>query len=56
MDRTFGRSTSGQRVAGPVLHGHRKTITLTAAIRLDAVIEPACMVCDGAMDEHLFGN
>ena len=35
-------------------HGHWKTTTLTAAIRLDGVIEPACMVCDGAMDGHLF--
>ena len=54
MDRTYGRAASGKRVDGPVPHGHRKVTTLTAAIRLGGVIEPACMARDGATDGHLF--
>jgi transposase len=52
MDRTYGRAASGQRVDGPVPHGHWKTITLTAAIRLDGV--GACLAFDGATDTACF--
>ena len=54
MDRAYGRCASGKRVDGPVPHGHWKGTTLTAAIRLGGVIEPACMACDGATDGPLF--
>ena len=54
MDRTHGRAPRGQRVDGPVPQGHWKTITLTAAIRLGGVIEPACMAFDGATDAATF--
>ena len=56
MDRTHGRSASGKRVDGPVPHGHWKVTTLTAAIRLGGVIEPACMACDGTTDGPLFAS
>jgi transposase len=48
MDRTYGRAPSGVRVDGPVPHGHWKIITLTAAVRLGGVPEPACLAFDGA--------
>ena len=54
MDPTYARAASGKRVDGPVPHGHWRTTTLTAAIRLDGVIEPACMACDGATNGSLF--
>ena len=56
MDRAYGRCASGKRVDGPVPHGHWKVTTLTAAIRLGGVIEPACMARDGATDGHLFAS
>jgi transposase len=52
MDRTHGRAASGVRVDGPVPHGHRKMITLTAAVRLDGV--GACLAFDGATDSAAF--
>jgi hypothetical protein len=52
MDRTHGRAPSGVRVDGPVPHGHWKTVTLTAAVRLDGV--GACLAFDGATDTATF--
>lgn len=52
MDRTHGRAASGKRVDGPVPHGHWKTITLTAAVRLDGV--GACLAFDGATNTACF--
>lgn len=37
MARRYGRAPRGQRVDGPVPHGHGKVLTLTAALRLDGV-------------------
>jgi transposase len=54
MDRTHGRAASGVRVDGPVPHGHRKVITLTAAVRLDGVPESACLSFDGATNAAAF--
>ena len=54
MDRTYGRAPSGVRVDGPVPHGHWKTLTLTAAVRLGGVPEAACLVFDGATDTACF--
>ena len=42
MDRTYGRAASGKRVDGPVPQGHWAMTTLTAAVRLDGLIEAAC--------------
>src|SRR5918998_5009278 len=52
MDRTYGRGPSGVRVDGPVPHGHWKTVTLTAAVRLDGV--GACLAFDGATNTACF--
>ena len=54
MDRTHGRAPSGVRVDGPVPHGHWKVVTLTAAVRLGGVPEPACLAFDGATDTACF--
>ena len=54
MDRTHGRAASGERVDGPVPHGHWKVVTLTAAVRLGGVPEPACLAFDGATDTACF--
>ena len=54
MDRTHGRAPSGVRVDGPVPHGHRRVTTLTAAVRLGGVPEPACLAFDGATDGACF--
>jgi transposase len=54
MDRTHGRAPSGVRVDGPVPHGHGKVVTLTAAVRLGGVLEPACLAFDGATDTACF--
>jgi transposase len=56
MDRTHGRAPSGVRVDGPVPHGHWKVVTLTAAVRLGGVPEPACLCLafDGATNTACF--
>ena len=56
MDRSHGRAPSGVRVDGPVPHGHWKVVTLTAAVRLGGVPEPACLAFDGATDSAAFGT
>ena len=43
------------RADGPVPHGHRKVVTLTAAVRLGGVPEAACLAFDGATDTACFG-
>jgi transposase len=52
MARRHGRAPRGQRVDGPVPHGHWKVVTLTAAIRLGEV--GACLALDGATDTQCF--
>jgi transposase len=52
MDRTYGRASRGERVDGPVPHGHWKVVTLTAAVRLGGV--GACLAFDGATDTACF--
>jgi transposase len=54
MGRTYGRSASGQRVDGPVPHGHWLVTTLTAAVRLGGAPEPACLAFVGATDAMAF--
>ena len=52
MARLRGRSLKGERCRAPVPHGHWKTITLVAGLRLNGVAAPALV--DGAMDGETF--
>jgi transposase len=48
MARHYGRSPRGQRLVGSVPHGHWKTLTYVAALRVDGLT--ANFVLDGAMN------
>jgi hypothetical protein len=48
MVRHYGRSPCGERLVASVPHGHWKTLTLVAALRIDSLTAP--YVIDGAMD------
>ena len=52
MARRYGRAPRGERIREPIPQGHYKTITLTAAVRLDGV--GACLTFDGATDAACF--
>ncbi len=52
MARLCGRSPRGQRCRAAVPHGHWKTTTLVAALRLDGLAAP--MVIEGAMNGEAF--
>ena len=52
MTRRYGRSPKGQRLVCPIPHGHWKTTTFVAALRLDGLTAPT--VIDGAMNGDLF--
>ena len=52
MVRQYGRSPIGERLVAKVPHGHWKTLTLVAALRVDGVTAP--YVIDGAMDGAVF--
>jgi transposase len=52
MVRHRGRSPRGERLVSNVPHGHWKTLTLVAALRLDGLTAPT--VIDGAMDGPSF--
>jgi transposase len=52
MARRYGRSARGTRCRAPVPHGHWKTTTFVAALRLDGMTAP--MVLDGAMHAAAF--
>ena len=52
MVRHSGRAPRGKRLVAGVPHGHWKTLTLVAALRIDAVTAPT--VIDGAMDGPSF--
>jgi len=54
MNRAHGRAPSGVRVDGPVPSGHWLVTTLTAAVRLGGVPEPACLAFVGATDAMAF--
>jgi transposase len=51
MVRHYGRSPYGERLS-PVPHGHWKTLTLVAALRIDRTTAPYAI--DGAMDGPSF--
>ena len=52
MARRYGRSLRGQRLVGHVPHGHWKTTTFVAGLRLGGLTAP-CTI-DGAMDGMTF--
>ena len=52
MVRVYGRCRRGQRLNAYVPHGHWKTLTLVAALRIDGLTAP--YVVDGAMDGPAF--
>jgi transposase len=52
MVRQYGRARIGERLVAKVPHGHWKTLTLIAALRVDGVTAP--YVIDGAMDGPTF--
>ena len=52
MARTHGRCTRGERLRMGVPHGHRKTTTLVAGLRLDGMVAP--MVLDGPINGDWF--
>ena len=52
MVRHHGRSPRGERLVASVPHGHWKTLTLVAALRIDGLTAP--YVIDGTMDGPSF--
>jgi len=52
MARLRGRSPKGERCQASVPHGHWKTTTLVAGLRLGGITAPG--VIDGAMDGEVF--
>jgi transposase len=52
MTRLYGRASRGERVKGPALFGHWKTMTFVAALRLDGITAP--WLLDGAIDGDAF--
>jgi transposase len=52
MVRQYGRSPRGERLVGSVPHGHWKTLTYVAALRVDGLT--ASFVLDGAMNGAYF--
>ncbi len=52
MARTHGRCLRGQRLRSPVPHGHWKTTTLVAGLRLTGMAAP--FVLDGPINRDAF--
>ncbi len=52
MARTRGRCPRGQRLRSPVPHGHWKTTTLVAGLRLSGIAAP--FVLDGPINRDAF--
>lgn len=52
MTRLYGRAPLGERLVAKIPHGHWKTLTLVAALRVDGLTAP--YVVDGAMDGPAF--
>jgi transposase len=52
LTRLYGRAPVGKRLCAKVPHGHWKTLTLVAALRVDGATAP--YVVDGAMDGRAF--
>ena len=52
MARRYGRAPRGRRLVAGVPHGHWKTSTFLAALRIDAITAP-CLI-DGAVNGDIF--
>jgi transposase len=52
MTRAYGRAPKGQRCVASVPHGHWKTTTFVAGLRVNAITAP--LVLDGPMDGQAF--
>ena len=52
MARTYGRCRRGERLRMGFPHGHRKTTTFVAGLRLDGMVAP--MVLDGPINGDWF--
>lgn len=52
MTRRYGRAPRGERCRAPVPHGHWKTTTFTAGLRLNGITAP--LVLDGPMTGGAF--
>ena len=52
MVRQYGRSPRGERLVAKVPHGHWKTLTFIAGLRVDGLTAP--YIIDGAMDGSAF--
>ena len=52
MARRYGRAPRGERCRAAVPHGHWKTTTVTAGLRLDGLVAP--LVLDGPMNGAAF--
>lgn len=52
MTRSRGRATKGQRLLAGIPHGHWKTTTLLAALRITGLTAP--LVVDGAINGEIF--
>ena len=52
MARLRGRAKKGERCRAAVPHGHWKTTTFTAGLRIDGLVAP--WLLDGAMDGEAF--
>ncbi len=52
MARRYGRAPRGQRLRAGVPHGHWKTTTFVAGLRLSGIVAP--FVLDGPMDRESF--
>lgn len=52
LTRTRGRALRGERLVDHVPHGHWKTTTFLAALRMDGLTAP--LVVDGAIDGDVF--
>jgi transposase len=52
MARLYGRAPHGQRCRAAIPHGHWKTTTFTAGLRVSGLAAP--MIIDGATDGDVF--
>ena len=52
MARRYGRAPRGERLRAAVPHGHWKTTTFVAGLRLDGVVAP--LVLDGPINAAAF--
>jgi len=52
MSRLYGRASRGERCLAAIPHGHWKTTTFTAGLRIGGLVAP--FVLDGPMDGDAF--